>query len=211
MLYINLEKAAYLKSVSLQKLFWLFLSLGHVYGILPFRSVYKNIFGLTEVISNSPEHDGMNYQGTPIEILAQAIIILLFRNPESENKTGNSSSHFEFRILCNDTCYTIMTCTSGLFFFYESSPSVGKSDEHLAPDRRVRVQGLPGETPPCTLMAPGACKIHRGSNALQVPIQIISLGQWRSVTDKLGYHTPTTFFLQMFMIVFYCRKLLFNR
>ena len=27
----------------------------------------------------------------------------------------------------------------------------------------------------CTLMAPGACKIHRGYNVLQVPIQIIPL------------------------------------
>ena len=30
--------------------------------------------------------------------------------------------------------------------------------------------------PPCTLMAPGACKIHHGCNVLQVPIQIITLG-----------------------------------
>ena len=29
---------------------------------------------------------------------------------------------------------------------------------------------------PCTLMAPGACKIRRGYNVLQVPIQIIPLG-----------------------------------
>ena len=35
--------------------------------------------------------------------------------------------------------------------------------------------------------------------------------QWRSVTGKLGYRTPTAFFLKMFMIVFYCRKSLFSR
>ena len=35
---------------------------------------------------------------------------------------------------------------------------------------------------PCTLMAPGACKIHRGCNVLHVPIQIIPLGvpKWGS-------------------------------
>ena len=35
--------------------------------------------------------------------------------------------------------------------------------------------------------------------------------QWRTVIGKLGYRTPTTFFLQVFMIVFNCRKVLFNR
>ena len=44
------------------------------------------------------------------------------------------------------------------------------------PDRRARVRGWPGDTPPCTLMASGACKIRRGPNVLQIPIQIISLG-----------------------------------
>ena len=32
-----------------------------------------------------------------------------------------------------------------------------------------------------------------------------------TVIGKLGYRTPTTFFLQVFMIVFNCRKVLFNR
>ena len=36
----------------------------------------------------------------------------------------------------------------------------------------VRIRGSPGETSPCTLMTPGACKIRRGCNVLQVPIQI---------------------------------------
>ena len=35
--------------------------------------------------------------------------------------------------------------------------------------------------------------------------------QWRSVMGNLGYRTSTTFFLQMFILVFYCRKVLFNR
>ena len=53
---------------------------------------------------------------------------------------------------------------------------MGKSDEHSAPDRRAWVQGSPDETAPCTLMTPGACKIRRGCNVLQVHIQIIPLG-----------------------------------
>ena len=54
------------------------------------------------------------------------------------------------------------------------SPAVGKSDKHSSLDRWVR--GLPGEIPPCMLMAPGACKIRREYNVLQIPIQIIPLG-----------------------------------
>ena len=54
------------------------------------------------------------------------------------------------------------------------------SAEHSAPDQRARVRGFPGflarETPPCTRMAPGACKIRRGCNVLQHTIQIIPLG-----------------------------------
>ena len=38
------------------------------------------------------------------------------------------------------------------------------------------------QRPPCTLMAPGACKIRRGCNVLQVPCQKIPLGvPWQSV------------------------------
>ena len=44
------------------------------------------------------------------------------------------------------------------------SPTVVKSDEHSAPDRWARVRGSPNKTPPCTLMARGACKIFRGCN-----------------------------------------------
>ena len=62
-------------------------------------------------------------------------------------------------------------------------PEVGKSDEHSAPNRRARVQGWPSETPPCMLMAPGACKIRRGCIVLQVPIQVIPLG-----VPKRGSH-----------------------
>ena len=63
------------------------------------------------------------------------------------------------------------------------SPGVSKSNEHSAPNRRAQVRGSSGEKPPCTLMAPGACKIRRGCNVLQVPIQIIFLG-----VPKQGKH-----------------------
>ena len=53
---------------------------------------------------------------------------------------------------------------------------MAKSDESSAPDRRARVRGSPIETLPCTLVAPGACKIRRGCNILKVPIQIMPLG-----------------------------------
>ena len=46
------------------------------------------------------------------------------------------------------------------------APAVGKSTEHSVPDRRARVSGSSGKTLPCTLMAPGACKIRRGYNVL---------------------------------------------
>ena len=42
--------------------------------------------------------------------------------------------------------------------------------------RKDRVPGSPGETLPCALMAPGACKIRHGCNVPQVPVQIIPLG-----------------------------------
>ena len=45
------------------------------------------------------------------------------------------------------------------------------SVEHSTPDRRSRIRGSPGEIPPCTLTAPGVCKICRGCNVLQVTIQ----------------------------------------
>ena len=58
----------------------------------------------------------------------------------------------------------------------ENAPAVGKSDEHSDPDRRARIRVSPGVSPPCTLMTPGACKIRRGYNLLQVYIKIKSLG-----------------------------------
>ena len=39
----------------------------------------------------------------------------------------------------------------------------------------------------------------------------IHIYQWRSVVCKLGYGTPTAFFLPMLITVFYCRKVLFNK
>ena len=52
--------------------------------------------------------------------------------------------------------------------------------EHSVPGRRARVRGSSCETPPCMTMAPGACKSVRGCNILQVPIQIITSGEWVS-------------------------------
>ena len=54
--------------------------------------------------------------------------------------------------------------------------AVAESVEPSATDRRARVLNPPAETPSCTLMAPGACKIRRGFNVLEVLIQIISPG-----------------------------------
>ena len=54
-----------------------------------------------------------------------------------------------------------------------------QSAEHSTPDWRTWVEGSPGETPPCTLMALGASKIRRGCSVLQVPIQISPLGVLR--------------------------------
>ena len=48
---------------------------------------------------------------------------------------------------------------------------VAQSVESLALDQRARVRGSPGKKPSCILMAPGAWKIRRGCNVLQVPIQ----------------------------------------
>ena len=52
---------------------------------------------------------------------------------------------------------------------------VAQSAKHSAKSERARVRGSPG-TPTCTLMAPGARKIHREYNGLHVPIQIKHLG-----------------------------------
>ena len=53
---------------------------------------------------------------------------------------------------------------------------VAKPAEYSALDRRTFTRNSLGDTPPCMLMAPVACKILRGCNVLQVPIQIIPLG-----------------------------------
>ena len=53
---------------------------------------------------------------------------------------------------------------------------MAESDERSALDLRARVRDSPGERLPCTLVAPGACKIRRGCNVLQVPMQVIPLG-----------------------------------
>ena len=53
---------------------------------------------------------------------------------------------------------------------------VVQSVESSAQDWRARVKGSPGETSPCTVVVPGACKISCGCNVLQIPIQIIPMG-----------------------------------
>ena len=41
---------------------------------------------------------------------------------------------------------------------------------------------------------------------IEFPVLILRMHQWRTVIGNLGYRTPTTFFLQMFVIVIYCKK-----
>ena len=48
--------------------------------------------------------------------------------------------------------------------------------ENSTLDPRARFRDLSCEIPLCLLMTPGVCKIRRGCNALQAPIQIIPLG-----------------------------------
>ena len=62
-----------------------------------------------------------------------------------------------------------------------------------SPDRRTRVRGLPDETPSYTLLAPGACKIHRGCSVLSVvaavPIQIIVYSQAALLTRWASFQS----------------------
>ena len=57
---------------------------------------------------------------------------------------------------------------------------VAQSVESLALDQRARVRGSPGKKPSCILMAPGAWKIRRGCNVLQVPIQNYTSGHTKA-------------------------------
>ena len=70
--------------------------------------------------------------------------------------------------VCIPVCYVLM----GEVVEVESSSSEGTTIflyvEHSAPERRDRVRCSLGETPPCMLKAPGAC---RWCNVPQVPIQ----------------------------------------
>ena len=67
----------------------------------------------------------------------------------------------------------------GILYIYLVSvvqwDAVVLSVDHSAPDRRARVRDSPDETPPWTLMTPGA-KICCGCNVLQVPIQNYTSG-----------------------------------
>ena len=98
-------------------------------------------------------------------------------------KNSNYTNNFTDLIL-----YKIVYCST--FMSNKNSfckglliSAVGKSDKHLVLDWRARARLLPGEIPPCTLMEPGACKIRRVCNFLQVSNQIIPLG-----ILKLGSH-----------------------
>ena len=57
--------------------------------------------------------------------------------------------------------------------------------KHSDPDRHAWVRGSPDETPPCTLMSPGACKICHGFNVLLIPIQ-----NYNSGATKAGELSP---------------------
>ena len=78
--------------------------------------------------------------------------------------------------------------------------AVAQPAECSASDRRSCVQGSLGKTPPCTLMASAACKIRRGSNVLQVTIQIIPLGVPKRERhplpggSKLRWHVSGSYF-----------------
>ena len=62
--------------------------------------------------------------------------------------------------------------------------AVAESDEHSAPDRRARVRDSPGETLPCTLMPPGACKIRRVAILFKFPSKLYLWG------TKVGKPSP---------------------
>ena len=73
--------------------------------------------------------------------------------------------------------YDNPSCISLLSSFMQNRVVVAQSIDsaHSAP-----YGGTPGEKPSCTLMAPGACRICRGCNALQVPIQNYSSGDTKA-------------------------------
>ena len=58
-----------------------------------------------------------------------------------------------------------------IYMTFEYGAAMVPSVEHPAPHRTARVRSSHGETPPCTLMAPGSCKIRRGCSVFLVPIQ----------------------------------------
>ena len=78
---------------------------------------------------------------------------------------------------------------SKFFLMIPNGPEVGISDEQSAPDRRARVRA-----------SPGACKIRRGCNVFQVPIQMIPLGETKrrshffSGGSKLRWHVSGSSF-----------------
>ena len=65
------------------------------------------------------------------------------------------------------------------FSYINVGEAVVQCVEHPAPDRIAWIRGSPGETLLYMLLAPGACKIRRGCNVLQVPTL--------NYTSALGY------------------------
>ena len=55
-----------------------------------------------------------------------------------------------------------------------------------------------GETPPCKLMAPDACKIRRGCNVLEVPIQVLPLGVPKRGSRTMKIAVPDQNYNDMF-------------
>ena len=68
------------------------------------------------------------------------------------------------------------------------APRSARRMKFSIPHWRARVRGLPGDTPTCTLMGPGACKIRRGCNVLHVPSQNYTFILFSIKGTKAGSH-----------------------
>ena len=95
-------------------------------------------------------------------------------------------------ILLHKRFFFLLSVSFHSISYFASGPAVAKSDEPSASERRARVRGLPGETLPCTLMAPGACKIRRFDSGLNGDLHssIFVLSPFNVCTMNFG--TPCT-------------------
>ena len=100
------------------------------------------------------------YQGLMVSIPRRVAIML----------TGDHN------VLAHECCSFNFPQRRWLLLFLNLRDAVALLAEQSAPDRRSQVRDWSVETTSCTLMAPGAFKIRRACNVLQVPTQIISLG-----------------------------------